>query len=38
MPRRNLQIHCDTIMEMGVTENRGESSEVMMDSNSLDKK
>jgi imidazolonepropionase-like amidohydrolase len=38
MPRRNLQIHCDTIMEMGVTENRGESSEVMMDSNSTDKK
>lgn len=38
MPRRNLQIHCDTIMEMGVTENRGESSEVMMDANSSDKK
>lgn len=32
-PRRNLQIHCDTIMEMGVTENRGESSEEMSEFN-----
>lgn len=37
-PRRNLQIHCDTIMEMGVTENRGESSEEMFDSNSFNNK